>query len=49
MDKETLEKINKFTRRPLREEEIYAFPVTLCDNDIDRDNERFSDEATMQR
>ena len=47
MDKETLEKINKFTRRPLREEEIYAFPVTLCDNDIDRDNERFSDEALL--
>jgi len=47
MDKETLDKINKFTRRPLREEEIYAFPVTLCDNDIDRDNERFSDEALL--
>ena len=47
MDKETLDKINKFTRRELREEEIYAFPVTLCDNDIDRDNERFSDEALL--
>lgn len=45
MDKNTLDKINKFTRRELREEEIYTFPVTLCDNDIDRDCECFSDEA----
>lgn len=45
MDNKTLEKINKFTRRPFTEDEIYAFPVILCDNDIDRDNERFSDSA----
>lgn len=47
MDKNTLDKINKFTRRELREEEVYTFPVTLCDNDIDRDCERFSDEALV--
>lgn len=40
-----LEKINKYTRRPLTAEEVYAFPVVLCDNEIDRDNERFSIEA----
>lgn len=45
MDKSALEKINKFTRRPFTEEEVYAFPVVLCDNDIDRDYERFSDSA----
>lgn len=45
MDNRTLEKINKFTRRTFTEDEIYAFPVVLCDNDIDRDNERFSDSA----
>lgn len=45
MDKETLDKINKFTRREFRAEELYAFPVSLCDNDIDRDVERFSDAA----
>lgn len=39
---ELLEKLNKFTRRELSEEEVYIFPVTLCDNEIDRDNERFS-------
>lgn len=45
MNKETLEKINKFTRRPFTEDEIYTFSVILCDNDIDRDYERFSDSA----
>lgn len=28
-----------------REDEVYVFSVILCDNDIDRDCERFSDEA----
>lgn len=43
MDNNTLlEKLNKFTRRELSADEVYMFPVTLCDNDIDRDNERFS-------
>ena len=37
-----LEKINKFTRRELTEEEVYCFSVILCDNEIDRDNEKFS-------
>lgn len=45
MEKTVLDKINKFTRRPLTEEEVYVFPAVLCDNDIDRDGERFSDEA----
>lgn len=45
MDKGILEKINRFTRRPLTEEEVFVFSVILCDNDIDRDCERFSDEA----
>ena len=45
MDKSTLAKINSFTRRKFTEEELYVFPITLCDNDIDRDNERFSDNA----
>ena len=45
MNKEILDKINQFTRRPFTEEEIYTFSVILCDNDIDRDFERFSDNA----
>ena len=45
MDKSVLDKINKFTRRPLKENEVYVFSVILCDNEVDRDCERFSDEA----
>ncbi|MDD6284549.1 MAG: hypothetical protein PUB05_04210 [Firmicutes bacterium] len=40
-----LQKINKLARRPLTEDDVYVFPVTLCDNEIDRDNERFSIDA----
>ncbi|MBQ3139118.1 MAG: hypothetical protein IJB68_06345 [Ruminococcus sp.] len=45
MNTTTLEKINKFTRRQLTEDELYTFSVILCDNEIDRDCERFSDKA----
>ena len=45
MDNIILDKINQFTRRPLTEDEVYVFSVILCDNDIDRDYERFSDNA----
>lgn len=37
--------INKYSRRELAPEEVYAFPVVLCDNEVDRDYEHFSDEA----
>lgn len=40
-----LEMINKFTRRNLSADEVYVFSVTLCDNEIDRDFERFTVEA----
>ncbi len=40
-----LELINKFTRRKLTPEEVYVFSVVLCDNDIDREHERFTNEA----
>lgn len=39
---EMLEQLNKFTRRQHSADEVFIFPVTLCDNEIDRDNERFS-------
>ncbi|MBQ5320044.1 MAG: hypothetical protein J6K17_13195 [Oscillospiraceae bacterium] len=44
-EKNLLEQLNKFTRREHTADEVYIFPVTLCDNEIDRDNERFSREA----
>ncbi|MCR5120873.1 MAG: hypothetical protein K6B74_00460 [Ruminococcus sp.] len=34
--------INKQARRELSPEEVYTFPVVLCDNETDRDGERFS-------
>lgn len=40
-----LEKINCFTRRRFSADELYTFPVVLCDNEIDRDNERFTVDA----
>jgi len=40
-----LEQINRYTRRELGEDEVYAFSVALCDNDIDRDFDRFDDGA----
>lgn len=42
---EELELINKLTRRKFTEGEIYTFSVVLCDNDIDRESERFTDNA----
>lgn len=45
MEQETLDKINKLTRRPFTGDEVYTFSVILCDNEIDRDGERFSDKA----
>lgn len=45
---EDLALINTMTRRALGEEEVYTFAVRLCDNEIDRDMERF-DEDTLER
>jgi len=42
LDEAGLGLINRFTRRAVTEGEVYAFPVVLCDNEIDRDGERFS-------
>lgn len=40
-----LQLINNYTRKPLKAEEVYTFTVTLCDNEIDRDFECFSNES----
>ncbi len=37
-----LDKINQFTRSQFGSDELYIFSVILCNNDIDRDYERFS-------
>lgn len=40
--------INKFTLEPLEKEQVYTFEVIACDNEIDRDFERFDDKALAQ-
>lgn len=42
---EELKLINNYSRRELGEDEVYVFSVILCDNDIDRDYERFTVES----
>ena len=42
---EDLAEVNKFTRRAFSADEIYTFSVVLCDNDVDRDFERFTVET----
>lgn len=42
---EELKLINTYTRRNFSADEVYVFSVVLCDNDIDRDNERFTVES----
>lgn len=40
--------INRLSRRELQAEEVYTFTVRLCDNEVDRDFERF-DRAALER
>lgn len=40
-----LQLINRFTRKELKAEDVYTFPVILCDNEVDRDYEHFSVEC----
>ena len=42
LDENELGLINLFSRKELKAEEVYAFCVRLCDNEVDRDYERFS-------
>lgn len=37
-----MEAVNRFARRQLEPEEVYVFSMILCDNEVDRDWERFS-------
>lgn len=39
---EDMKKINRYTRREYGPEEVYVFSLVLCDNETDRDFERFS-------
>lgn len=43
-----LKKINTYARRKLNADELYTFHVELCNNDIDRDFEKFSVQALKE-
>ncbi len=45
---EELELINRHSRRELSAEEVYTFAVRLCDNEVDRDFERFPEETLAE-
>ncbi|MBR0113469.1 MAG: hypothetical protein IJM02_06955 [Clostridia bacterium] len=40
-----LEEIRRFARKELGADEIYTFPIILCDNEVDRDTEKFTSES----
>ncbi len=43
--RQQLAAINRFAKSPLRAEEVYTFSLRLCDNEVDRDWERFDTAA----
>ena len=43
-----MELINSYSLRELTPEDVYVFSVKLCDNDIDRDYERFTVESLFE-
>lgn len=45
---EELELVNAFARAELKAEDVYIFSVLLCDNEVDRDYERFSENTLRE-
>ena len=44
-DEQELAEINRLAKTPLAPEQVYTFAVRLCDNEVDRDLERFDPDA----
>ena len=47
-DAKQLEKINRLTKREMKAEDVYVFSVRLCDDQVDRDDERFSAQCIQE-
>ena len=45
LSKEDLALINTFTQKEMTKDDIFTFCVILCDNEIDRDYERFTEDS----
>lgn len=43
-----MERIQKFSHRKLMDDEVFIFSITICNNDIDADYERFSSHSVFQ-
>lgn len=43
-----LESVNRFAKTELTEDEVFTFSVLLCDNEVDRDFERFGEETLAE-
>ena len=48
VDERDLKLINRFSRKELSAQEVYTFGVRLCDNEIDRDGERFTEQTLKE-
>ena len=44
LTQEELQAINRYAKAELTEDQVYSFSVRLCDNEVDRDMERFATE-----
>ena len=47
LTKEELDQINRFSKAELTADQVYTFSVRLCDNEVDRDFERFDRAALL--
>lgn len=45
---EEMKLINKYALEPLTDDDVFVFKLIMCDNEIDRDYERFSHKALQQ-
>lgn len=45
ISEEIMKKINRLSRKKLEKDEVYIFNITLCDNEIDRDFDVFSEKS----
>ena len=48
LTKEELDQINRLSKAELTADQVYTFSVRLCDNEVDRDFERF-DRAALEK
>ena len=48
LSEQELAEINRWAKKPLTAAEVFTFSLVLCDNEVDRDFESFSEETLTQ-